>query len=161
MVIQNSFKQVNLFTVKDYLSKEEIQKEKNKRGPYKKTPKKPKTYNPFEEMSKLYQKLANFLPLPLFTSEKEVFDFGEIRAWYINYVDEQYFHQGESFCGETFKVIEAEIKGTENFFIEERVYLHKKIIEFLTDGEEISDAVKKLSPLIQMFHSGLTLEDLK
>lgn len=126
---------------------------KNKRGHYQKHHK-PIIYNPYTEIKDLYRQLANFLPLPLFSSEKEVFCFPGVTAWYITYTDEEYEYidakcEGEkngTFEGENFKVVEAEITGTENFYVEDRIELHRELISYLEQGITLENAIVMLQP---------------
>lgn len=143
---------------------------KNKRGHYQKHLK-PIIYNPYTEIKDLYRKLANFLPLPLFQTETEVFHYTinenqqnskntvangikGVTAWYTTYTDEEYEYidakfedeKNGTYQGDNFKVIEAEIDGTENFYVEDRIELHKELISYLSQGITLENAITMLQP---------------
>lgn len=126
---------------------------KNKRGHYQKHFK-PIIYNPYTEIKDLYRKLANFLPLPLFQTETEVFHYSGVTAWYTTYTDEEYEYidakfedeKNGTYQGDNFKVVEAEIDGTENFYVEDRIELHKELISYLSQGITLENAIIMLQP---------------
>ena len=126
---------------------------KNKRGHYQKHIK-PIIYNPYTEIKDLYRQLANFLPLPLFQNETEVFHFSGVTAWYMSYTNEKYDYDNAmfedekngTFEGDNFKVIEAEIDGTENYYVEDRIELHKELIGYLSQGVYLENALVMLQP---------------
>lgn len=149
--------ELNLFSNNpDFVEYDKMIKDanKNKRGHYQKHAK-PIIYNPYTEIKDLYRKLANFLPLPLFLNETEVFYFSGVTAWYTTYTDEEYDYDNAmfedekngTFTGDCFKVVEAEINGTENFYVEDRIELHKELINYLSEGETLDNALRKLQPL--------------
>lgn len=127
--------------------------QKSKRGPYQKH-NKPIIYNPYTEIKDLYRKLADFLPMPLFSSEKEVFHFPGVTAWYMQYYIEEYEYidakfkdeENGTFLGEDFKVVEVEITGTENFDLYDRIELHKELIAYLAQGISLENAIAMLQP---------------
>lgn len=129
---------------------------KNKRGHYQKHSK-PIIYNPYTEIKDLYRQLANYLPLPLFQNETEVFHFSGVTAWYMTYEDEQYEYDNAMFEdekngifeGDNFKVVEAEINGTENFNIDDRITLHKELISYLSQGICLENAIVMLQSSAQ------------
>lgn len=139
----------------------------NKRGPYQKHIK-PIIYNPYTEIKDLYRKLANFLPLPLFQNETEVFCFSGITAWYTTYTDEEYEYidakfedeKNGIFQGENFKEFEAEIKGTENYRVEDRIELHKELIGYLSQGITLENAIIMLQPSIKRINEKYKIKEL-
>ena len=148
--------ELNLFSNNpDFVEYDKMIKDanKNKRGHYQKHIK-PITYNPYTEIKDLYRKLANFLSLPLFQTETEVFHYTGVTAWYTTYTDEEYDYdnamfEGEkngTFTGDNFKVIEAEIDGTENFYVEDRIELHKELISYLSQDITLENAIIMLQP---------------
>lgn len=139
--------QLNLLDVSQYTNRKF-------RGHYKEKEKKPEKLNPYAQLAQLYSQVANYLPIPIMTSNQEVFDYGLLTLWYSHYTFDKYSYQGEEFNGEDFKVIQAELKGTEDLFINERIFLHKKLLEIIHSGIHINEAAKLLQPLILKFKSG-------
>lgn len=140
--------QVSLFTGVDGEGFEEARQaleelNKGKRGFYNKVPKPKHTDNNWEYLRELQRQLANFLDVPYFFDRDEVFLFSNnrIKAWVYVYSDESYEYEGKEYEGEAFKVREAEIVGTENYHIEERLYLHQQLINYLENGVNLDDAV--------------------
>lgn len=140
---------------------------KNKRGHYQKHLK-PIIYNPYTEIKDLYRQLANFLPLPLFQNETKVFHFSGVTAWYMTYEDEEYEYDNAifedekngTFQGDNFKVVEAEIDGTENFNIDDRIALHKELIEYLRQGVSLENAIIMLQPSMQKVQQKYKMKEL-
>lgn len=143
-MMQTNFVQNSIFEIRSFQTPEEIEREERKRGNYKSKVFKKFELNPYTEMKNLYSSLANYLPMPLFSNNEGVFIYGKIRYWYMVYSDDDYSYIGDTFKGENFKVIEAEIIGTENMYIEDRVQLYKKLIKFLQQGLKLDEAVEKL-----------------
>ena len=56
------------------------------------------------------------------------------------YTDEAYEYQGETYKGENFKVFEAEIIGTENMYLEDRLKIHQAVLSYLDAGATIEEA---------------------
>lgn len=139
----------NLQQTKFDIFKPYCQTKKN-RGKYNKTPAKKNSTN-WEKMQYIYTQLANYCPLPLFESSKEVFDINGLRLWCTNYECNEYTYLTssgvfENYTGERFKVIEAEISGTENWHIEDRIFLHELLLNDLRSGYDIKSAMEKISP---------------
>ncbi len=135
---------VNLFSdVEGFEEADELVQLLNarKRGYYNTKPKVVE-YNPYTHMQKLYTQLASFLPIPLFLKEEAVFDYNGVKGWYLPYEPEEYEYENEIFKGEQFNVIEAEITGTENFNITDRIQLHEKLINLLKQRVELKNAIK-------------------
>lgn len=123
---------------------------KKERGQYNKTPKE-KVFTDWEKMQLIYVQLANYCPLPLFETEKEIYNINSLRLWCSNYEAEEYEYLNDSGVsekckGEKFKVIEAEIIGTESWSIEDRLFLHNALLENLRSGLDIKSAVEKIQP---------------
>lgn len=112
-----------------------------KRGSYNTKPKLVE-YNPYTHIKNLYSELANFLPRPLFTNEEAVFEYEGIRVWYMIYSPENYLYNEKTYTGEQFNITEAEINGTENFTVEDRIKLHQKLIELLKERVALNNAIK-------------------
>lgn len=139
-----------LFVVEDYMTEKEIEKLNRKRGTYKKKEHKfDIVTNPYTEMKNLYEKLAGFMPVPLFSNKTEVFCCSKVRIWHYVYNRDRYSYHSEDFEGEDFKVIEAEIIGTENFYIDDRIKIHKELIHLLSGGVELEKALDSIQPMIQ------------
>ena len=140
---------------------------KNKRGHYQKHIK-PIIYNPYTEIKDLYRQLANFLPLPLFHNETEVFHFSGVTAWYMVYTTDEYEFDNAMFedekngiyNGEYFKVEEAEIDGTENYYVEDRIELHKELISYLKKGICLENAITMLQPSLKKIDEKYKLKEL-
>lgn len=124
------------------------------RGHYKEKEKKPEKLNPYAQLAQLYSQVASYLPIPILTTSQEIFDYDLLTLWYCHYSYDKYSYQGEEFYGEDFKVIQAELKGTEDLYINERIFLHKKLLELVHKGKGIYEAAKLLQPLILKFKSG-------
>lgn len=137
-------KVVNLFTdVEGFEEADELVQSLNarKRGSYNTKPKVVQ-YNPYTHMQKLYSQLASFLPIPLFLNEEAVFDYEGVKGWYVVYSPENYEYENKVYPGEQFNIIEAEITGTENFNIIDRINLHEKLIKLLQQRVELKNAIK-------------------
>lgn len=140
---------------------------KNKRGHYQKHHKSI-IYNPYTEIKDLYRQLANFLPQPLFSDREEVFHLSGITGWYTVYDWEEYEYdnamfEGEekgTFEGEYFKIVEAEIEGTENFCVEDRIALHKELINYLEKGIPLNEAMAMLQPYINIISKKYKIKEL-
>lgn len=135
---KNLFTGVEGFEEYDKIIKE---KESKKRGPYKFKEFKPSVLSLYQQMDNLYAQLANYLPQPLFCDEEAVFTYDNIRVWYMVYTNEDYEYEDEIFTGEPFKIYCAELIGTENFPIEKRIEVHQELLNFLSDGVKLEEAV--------------------
>ena len=115
-----------------------------KRGNYKKHPKPEEEISPWTLMKDLYVKLAGYFSLPVFCQEDIVFTQGIFRISCYVYTDETYEYQGETFKGENFKVFEAEIIGTENMYLEDRLKIHQAVLSYLDAGVTIEETEKRI-----------------
>lgn len=129
-----NFAQTNIFNIREYQTEEQQAREDRKRGFYKKKQPQKIILNPYTEMKNLYELLANYLPLPLFLREERVFTYKKLRVWHMIYFDEE--KQVE------FPVSEAEIIGTENMDIKDRIQLHKGLIDLLRGGLTLDEALE-------------------
>lgn len=135
---------VNLFSeIEGFEKADELVQSLNarKRGSYNTKPKLVE-YNPYTHMQKLYSQLASFLPIPLFLNEEAVFDYNGVKGWYMVYMPQNYEYEYRIYPGEQFNVVEAEITGTENFNIDDRIHLHEKLIKLLQQRVELDNAIK-------------------
>lgn len=142
--MQTVFVQKSIFNIRPFQTLEEIEREKRKRGNYKPKVGKQISLNPYAEMKNLYACLANYLPMPLFSNNEGVFIYGKIKYWYMIYNDDEYCYNGDIFNGENFKILEAEIIGTEKLNIEDRVHLYRRLVELLHEGLRLDEAVERL-----------------
>ena len=114
-------------------------------------------------MRELHKRLANFFPIffsniePSITSEDyKAYDFGIVRVWDNVYLPETYTHKGAIYKGQEFRVIEAEIIGSEDLNIQERIYLHETLLELLEEGYNINQLNWYIESLVNLFKQGWT-----
>lgn len=152
----------NLFTGQDGFEElDNIVKlhESRKRGKYNKKVV-TKDYNPYTYINEIYNKIAvKHTSLPLFSREETAFCFNGLRVTYSVYDPEEYIYydyptqgaegNGELCQGEDFQVYQAELIGTEYMTVEDRIYLHDKLIEYLEQGVELKQAVSLVQPEIE------------
>lgn len=82
------------------------------------------------QMKEVYIELANcYLHLIPFGSPDTVFVFGNVRVWKQVYTNKSYIYRGERYKEVPDVFYEAEIIGTENLQIEQRLKIHKKLLE--------------------------------
>lgn len=129
-----------------------------KRGPYNKN--KIKNLNSWVEMEKYYGELASYCPYPLFNQEDLTIENNGLRLWYRVYKNETYPYFNEICTGEEFKIIEAEIIGTELMPIEWRLFLHLSLLDFLKDDFSLNDTMPYIHELMEWHQKGLMLKDL-
>jgi hypothetical protein len=114
-------------------------------------------------MRELHKRLANFFPIffsniepSIIEEDYKVYDFGIVRVWDNVYLPETYTHQGAIYKGQEFRVIEAEIIGSEDLNIQERIYLHETLLELLEDGYNINQLNWYIESLVNLFSQGWT-----
>ena len=114
-------------------------------------------------MKELHTRLSNFFPIffngakPIEeTDDYKVFDFGMVRVWENIYRAEMYTYRGDIYKGQDFKVLEAEIIGTEDLNIQERLYIHETVLEMLEDGYNINQLNWYIESLVNLFKQGWT-----
>ena len=119
------------------------------------------------KMRELHSRLANFFPVffnGVEPSERgedyKCYDFGVVRVWDNIYLSETYTHQGIVYKGQDFRVLEAEIIGTEDLNIDERIFIHTSLLEALEDGYRIEQLNWWLEELINYFKQGQTASNL-
>lgn len=133
-----------------------------------------KTAEKYGEMNRLYTELSNRFPFPLHYEEnyKEInsfdngtfyIDTGIIRTYKLHYTKEKYTHKGDDgivkeYKGEEFDLYFAEIIGTEDFGINERLFIHSELIRYLDEGYKIEKLNMWLDELINFFSSGWSAE---
>lgn len=129
----------------------------------------------YGRMNQLYSQLANYFPFPL-AFEKERYsqvvsmdddgwyiDTGIVRTYKIAYKKEKYTHRGDDgvireYEGEEFFLNFAEIIGSEDFGINERLFLHEELIKCLEEGYPIEKLNMWIDELINMMLNGFTAE---
>lgn len=114
-------------------------------------------------MRELHTMLANFFPVffssvepSLVEEDYKAYDFGVVRVWDNVYLPETYTHQGAIYKGQEFRVIEAEIIGSEDLNIQERLYLHETLLELLEEGYRIEQLNWYIESLVNLFKQGWT-----
>lgn len=81
-------------------------------------------------------------------------DYKYFTLYYLKYVAAPYEYQGEIFQGDNFKIIQAELKGTENLHIKENLFIHQKLLQLIQINYELNEAALLLQPLILKFRKG-------
>ena len=119
------------------------------RGHYKKKEKEIKSLNPYLELAQIRSELAGFLPIPISGDIQDCYTYGFINLWYEIYKQESYEYENEMFNGEDFRIIEAELIGTERLKVEQRLYFHKKLFELVKQGKNIQTAAEMLQDEIK------------
>lgn len=145
MVTQNNSESFNLFTNQEgFEEANEMVHALNarKRGPYNKKSPKIEEYNPYTHINKLYSQLGDLIGIRLFAKDDAVFRYKSIKIWSNVYTNEEYEYNDEVFIGEQFQVNQAEVRGTENFTVYDRIDLHKKLINYLINRMDLKDALK-------------------
>ena len=114
-------------------------------------------------MKELHARLSNFFPIffngvePTEQGENyRYFDFGMVRVWDNTYTSETYTYRGDIYKGQDFKVLEAEIIGTEDLNIQERLYIHETVLEMLEEGYNIDQLNWYIESLVNLFKQGWT-----
>lgn len=116
--------------------------------------------NPFSYLSEIYRHIAiKFVSMPLLSKEDAAFCYKGLNVYYTVYEPDTYTYydyptQGtegiDSICsGEDFQVFEAELPGTENFYIQDRLDLHIRLLDLLDKGVELEQATSQLQPEIE------------
>jgi len=132
-------------------------------------------------MKELYQILANYFPYPILQPIKTLtphpnplpeerentlyIDTGIIRTYKSEYVAEKYLYQGDDgitriYKGQEFTIWEAEIIGTEDLGINERLFVHELLIEYLDKGYQIEQLNMWISEIVNWFLQGFTAENM-
>lgn len=115
------------------------------------------------KMRTLHIQLANFFPIffsnvepSIIEEDYKIYDFGIVRVWDNVYLPETYTHKGAIYKGQEFRVIEAEITGSEDLNIQERIYLHETLLELLEEGYRIEQLNWYIESLVNLFKQGWT-----
>lgn len=114
-------------------------------------------------MKELNTRLSNFFPIffngavPIDeTEDYKFFDFGMVRVWENIYRAEMYTYRGAIYKGQEFKTLEAEIIGTEDLNIQERLYVHETVLELLEEGYNVEQLNWYIESLVNLFKQGWT-----
>lgn len=114
-------------------------------------------------LRQLHSQLANFFPIFFngvepteYGEDYRYFDFGMVRVWDNSYTSETYTYRGDIYKGQDFKVLEAEIIGTEDLNIQERLYIHETVLELLEEGYNIDQLNWYIESLVNLFKQGWT-----
>ncbi len=124
-----------------------------KRGTYNKTPK-VEPISPYLELQQIQLRLGAFMPkntpLLLEQSEDAVFCCADnkINVYYEVYDGQSYEYEGETYTDEPEKMMLVDLASTENFYITDRIALHKELLEILEQGVELNKAVSIMQPKI-------------
>ncbi len=167
MVAQNLFTGVVGF---EEFDKEVKQHESRKRGKYNKKIQTDNKYqyllilsqliNPYTYISEIYNHLAiKYVPVPLLSKDEAGFYFNGLKVWYSVYPPDTYLYydyptlgiegNGDKYSGEDFQIFEAELIGTENFNVIDRIDLHIRLLDILGQGVELKQAVSLMQPEIE------------
>lgn len=125
----------------------------------------------YERLTACYQQLANLYPVfaqtSLFAGNNQgvlfyedvnvvAYDYGLIRTWLNKYYKEYYWYQGKRYLGQEFEARTAEIIGSEDLNIQERIYLHETLLELLEEGYRIEQLNWYIESLVNLFKQGWT-----
>lgn len=140
---------VNLFTNQPGFEKFEKSADKLnalKRGCYNK---KPKPIDPYTELNNIYIYISGFFVRPNFPEkEDEVVFLDGFKLTVDVYTSEAYIYQGAIYRGEDFISAFAELEGTENFSLDERLKLHRDVQGYLKANATLKEAYDKVKPEI-------------
>lgn len=140
---------VNLFTNQPGFEEYEKQVSKLnalKRGCYNK---KPKPINPYLELQNICTYLAGFFERPNFPEKTDEVVFCNGFKLSINvYTPENYEYEGEIYPGESFIEAQAELEGTQQFTLKERLELHRKAQAYLRGYDTLEVVYEKIKPEI-------------
>lgn len=125
-------------------------------------------------MNRLYIELANRFRYPtafeqndynIIQQDKDTsyIETGVVRTYKACYHKEKYKHRGDDgiikeFEGEDFFYNYAEVIGTEDLGINERLFIHYWLIEYLDEGYPITKLNMWLENLVNLFKQGWTAE---
>ncbi|MCM1340008.1 MAG: hypothetical protein NC191_10090 [Muribaculaceae bacterium] len=151
-------KQQSLFDLSEYIPVVNDGKTGIKRGSYNK--RKITDLNPWEIMARCYRELSNYCPLPIFNNETTTIENDGLRLWHTVYNNGSYVYYNEICQGEDFKIVEAEIIGTELMPIEWRLFLHLSLLDFLKEGFKLNDTMPYIHSLMKWYEKGFQLKDL-
>lgn len=116
--------------------------------------------NPYSFISEIYAYIAmKYVAMPLLSKEEAVFCFQGLKVYYSTYEPDTYTYydyptQGiegiDCICnGEDFQIFEAELIGTESFDVNDRIYIHTRLLDLLEQGVQLEQATKQLQPEIE------------
>lgn len=100
----------------------------------------------------LYSAIANFVPRTnnLFDKIDTVYLFhNSIRVWLEFYETKPFFYEGEEFEGEEFCIKNAELVGSENLTLLDRILLHEELYKLLSEGRDLAEVAEIMQPKIK------------
>ena len=130
-------------------------------------------YESWGNMNRLYIELANHFPYPTAFEQREniiqededtsYVESGMVRTYKVCYHRGKYKHRGDDgiikeYDGEEFFYNYAEIIGTEDLGINERLFIHSELIYYLDEGYRIEKLNMWLENLVNMFKQGWTAD---
>lgn len=99
--------------------------------------------NPYTYLHMIYSHIAQkYFSRPFMSKDETVFNFNGIRIYYMVYESGEYEYFRKKYEGEEFQEFQAEIIGTENLLVNDRIDVHNKLLEYLDHGIELKKAVE-------------------
>lgn len=124
-------------------------REKRKRGCYNKIAKLV-VLDPVFKLNSLMEQIALYTQLdPFFTEEKIYILYDSLKVWQMLHIAEPYEYEGEIYEGEFIRYQEAELMGTENLLLHNRIKLHEQFLTLLKSDNTIELALLKIQPIIK------------
>lgn len=113
-------------------------------------------------MNQVYTLLSKFFPI--FFSLENTQDFGIVRSRKNEYYIEEYEYKDlmnpkskrKTYTGQEFTVRQAEIIGSELLGIEERLFLHETLLEYLEEGYRIEQLNSWIEQLLNLCLQGFS-----
>ena len=87
-------------------------------------------------MNKVYQELAGFFPMTELKDGTYIKENEFMRYWCEKYDREIYQFEGNTYKGQDFRVITAEIIGSEFMRIDKRLQLHENVLKLLKNNAD-------------------------
>lgn len=114
-------------------------------------------------MNQTYSILGNNF-FPILMSLEDTKDFGIIRSRTMRYFAEKYEYKDlmnprsewRTYTGQEFEYKQAEIIGSENLGIEERLFLHESLLEYLEEGYRIEQLNGWIESLLNLCLQGFS-----
>lgn len=88
-------------------------------------------------MNEVYKQLANYFPPDTLKDGTRIIERDFIRLWIEEYERELYTYKGKTFKGQHFRVVMAEIIGSEDMRIDKRLKLHEEVLEMLRNNKDL------------------------
>lgn len=113
----------------------------------------------WEQIRQQYSQLANYFLYNALQEQAEQTDYGIVRVWHSKYTSNTYTHKGTIYKGQDFVVREAELIGSEDLGVQERLFLHSSYLELLEEGIK-PDSLNWLFDMEIQFLKTHTLQEL-